>query len=379
MSNARNSSASAEPSPAQRSPSEPTQVHITPGHGGTIRGFVLSREFADDIPLNLATSAHRGTSHVPEERGRQEIENYVANMTADLRLLVGAPDEVKPAFVAEFERYREGFAKRYRSMLAAKSRCVSTMIAGPARFPVARARKASDAADARTAELLDFRKKALGRLRVIVNPEAAPIKSSDANAAENIRAKIARLEVEQHEAKKINAAIKVAKRGNYNPITALIAIGYTEAQAAELIKPDALGRVGVPDYRLRNNSAEIRRLRQRLEAVEKAQAAPDTEEFHASTGIVLVDAPSANRVRLKFPGVPDQATRDHLKSRGFRWTPSLGVWQAYRNRYALACARSIATGVGGACGIERVIVDEVVDSDEAIAAFNRAGEPEGAS
>jgi hypothetical protein len=32
-----------------------------------------------------------------------------------------------------------------------------------------------------------------------------------------------------------------------------------------------------------------------------------------------------------FPGKPDEKTRDSLKSSGFRWSPSSGAWQAYRN------------------------------------------------
>lgn len=44
-------------------------------------------------------------------------------------------------------------------------------------------------------------------------------------------------------------------------------------------------------------------------------------------------------MRLYFSGKPDDATRGRLKSRGFRWTPSLGCWQAYRNPTALDVAR----------------------------------------
>ena len=31
-----------------------------------------------------------------------------------------------------------------------------------------------------------------------------------------------------------------------------------------------------------------------------------------------------------------------LKGAGFRWTPSLGCWQAYRNHRALSVAKAIA-------------------------------------
>jgi hypothetical protein len=53
-------------------------------------------------------------------------------------------------------------------------------------------------------------------------------------------------------------------------------------------------------------------------------------------GVRVEDAPADNRIRLYFPDKPDEVTRSALKARGFRWTPSLGCWQAYRNPSAMA-------------------------------------------
>ena len=41
--------------------------------------------------------------------------------------------------VAQFETFRKGLAKRYRDVLSAKSRAPSSMVTGPARFPVKKA------------------------------------------------------------------------------------------------------------------------------------------------------------------------------------------------------------------------------------------------
>lgn len=43
-----------------------------------------------------------------------------------------------------------------------------------------------------------------------------------------------------------------------------------------------------------------------------------------------------------FPTKPDEAVRGRLKSHGFRWAPSIGAWQAYRNVRALAFAKEAA-------------------------------------
>lgn len=236
------------------------------------------------------------------------------------------------------------YAAKFSAYLTSKGRCVSTMIAGPANFNTGRARKSNDSADRAGDELIESHTRWVKALRKVAFPHEAPIMSGDANAIERLRAKLADAEAFQAEAKEINAAIRAAVRHNENPITCLRALGIAAARCAELVKPDELGRVGIPDYALTNNSAEIRRLRKRIETVSKAKATPTTEEFHVGSGIALVDAPEANRVRLKFPGKPDAATRGELKAHGFRWAPTVdgGVWQAYRNDRALAHARAVA-------------------------------------
>lgn len=313
----------------------------------------MKLDFENDISIALATSAHRGTSHTPERRGEQEIAGYAAQLRADYQLFSDrVSDENRAAFEDAFQAYRLGFAAKFRAYLAAKSRRVSTMIAGPSNFNTRRAQKSSDTADKRGVELAEYRARALRSLRAIVFPNEAPVASGDTDAVERLRAKLAEAEKFQAFAKKINGAIRAAVRGNYNPITALIAIGFTEKQATEFVAPDPLGRVGVPDYRLKNNSAEIRRLKARIASVEAAQARPDVEDYHVTTEIALVVSTRDNRVRLKFPGKPDARTRAQLKTNGFRWAPSVagGVWQSYANPTAIAYAQGIASN--GAFGYE---------------------------
>lgn len=89
------------------------------------------------------------------------------------------------------------------------------------------------------------------------------------------------------------------------------------------------------------NQANIRRMRERLEKITAAKARP-VERVECANGVTLEDDAPANRVKLFFPGKPPEAIRSELKSSGFRWAPSVGAWQAYRNSGTLATAKRLA-------------------------------------
>lgn len=295
----------------------------------------------NDIPEDLARRAHQGTSFVPATRAEQERNGYVATLMRDFEVLfrLADTDEKRAAFPAEFERYRQGYRTRYATMLEAKSWCLSTMIAGPSNFNTRRHEKSSNAADKRTQELIEFRERALAAIRKTLQPELRPIMSGDDNAAERLADKIAKLEKLQETMKAANYAIRRHK-GHAAQMLALVALGFSEAFAARLLRPDFAGRIGYPSYELTNNNANIRRLKERQTIVERNKATSDSAVEGANAR--LEDSPADNRVRLYFPGKPAVEIRTRLKSCGFRWSPTSGAWQAYRNENAMQVAREIA-------------------------------------
>lgn len=294
-----------------------------------------------DIPHTIARSAHQGTSFVPERRGEQERESYANQLTHDFETLsrLADTDEKRATLEAEFHRYRVGYRRRTIAMLGAKSACLSTMIAGPSGFNRRRARKRSDAADKRTEDLLAYRERALRAIAKVLSPERFPVMAGAADAVQLLEAKVLKLEANQARMKEVNATIrKHAKAGTEAQVAAIVALGYAERSARNVLVPDMLKRVGFPDFELKNNSAEIRRLRKRLEGLRVAKASPDTvlDGEHAR----LEDSPADNRVRLYFAGKPPRETIERLKRSGFRWSPKAGAWSGYRS--ALAAAREIA-------------------------------------
>ena len=148
------------------------------------------------------------------------------------------------------------------------------------------------------------------------------ISSDDPSAVERLAAKIAELEAASE---KMKAANKLTRKGDRD---GLLALGYTEKQADKLLTPDCFGDKGFAPYQLTSARAEIRRCKARIQELEARQQQETTER--TVNGVQIVDNVEDNRLQAFFDGKPSQAVRDWLKQNGFRWTPSLGCWQAYR-------------------------------------------------
>lgn len=316
----------------------------------------LSDTLREEIPLDLAIRAHQGTSHSPERRGHETRAGYAATLLADYARLsqLAIQHETYALLEAEFDRYCSGYRARFLRYLEARARCVSTLVTGPANFPTARAAKRSGAADKASAELAEYRERALRAAALALAPTLAPIASGAEDAVERIRAKLAERERFRTFAKDLNATIRKHRAHGREWLTSNVQaclVRHGQATAADIrakaegyLKPDALGRVGVPDYAITNLGAEIRRLRARLGAVSAAKATPATEDFYAATGIVVNDLPASNRVRISFPDKPSEETRSALKAHGFRWVPTAKAWQAFRNPSAIEYAKKVAGG-----------------------------------
>lgn len=84
-------------------------------------------------------------------------------------------------------------------------------------------------------------------------------------------------------------------------------------------------------FELTNLGANIRRIKQRIAALERQRA------YAAAFGVELKEhdcgayqvreAFGLNRVQVMFPGKPAPAVRQVLKRAGFHWSPTEGAWQ----------------------------------------------------
>lgn len=160
------------------------------------------------------------------------------------------------------------------------------------------------------------------------------ISADDPNKIIKLRVKMAQLDKLQRTMVAANKIVR-SKRKAYSQdekIADLVALGLTEKQAHELFVPDYGSRIGFPSYALSNNSAEIRRLRDRI-AIELsniaavAQAQDKTYRLPDGMEVELVWDAGNNRVRFCFDGKPDADVRGVVKSNGFNWSRYNSAWQ----------------------------------------------------
>lgn len=161
------------------------------------------------------------------------------------------------------------------------------------------------------------------------------ISSDDPDAANKLKEKLKSLKCSHEWMKNVNAVIRKGKTPD-KQIPALVALGMTEAQAAELLKPDFCGRIGFAPYSLQNSNANIRRVEQRVRELERAAERNVTVERECDGYTYREDA-DENRVMFLFDDKPDAAIRAMLKSHGFKWSPTRTAWVRMLNnagRYA---------------------------------------------
>lgn len=296
-------------------------------------------QYENDIPMGIAIQAHYNTSHVPEKRARQVRADYAVTLKEDREYLERFAKTPKKQQILEeeFSRYRSGLRSRFIARLQAQSRTASPMVTGPANFPTRRNQKAMDAERGRLEDLETFRERALKAIKKKLTPELQPVKAGDDDAVERLEAKIARAEENQDLMKKVNAAYR---KGGWEGVRDAGLL--TDEQTASLQGRAVFHKneKPFPPYALQNNNANIRRMKERLEKIKTAKETP-REEVEGENA-TFEDDPAANRVRLFYPGKPSAEIRSRLKSAGFRWAPSLGAWQAYRNPVTIRKAREEA-------------------------------------
>jgi hypothetical protein len=170
------------------------------------------------------------------------------------------------------------------------------------------------------------------------------ISSDDPDAIRKLRDELASAEKSQALMKAANKAIR-GNKTTETQVAALVALGFTEEKAAEIVTPDFCGRVGFPSYALSNNNANMARIKGRIADLEKRDQRADVER--AGNGFVYREDTTENRVMFIFQGKPDQDTRTVLKREAFKWSPSRGAWVRMLNNAGIWAGKHVFEQLNG--------------------------------
>ena len=160
------------------------------------------------------------------------------------------------------------------------------------------------------------------------------IMSGDADALDQLRDKLAKLEAHQDHMKQINAYYR-----KHNSFEGCPGISAADAEKLAKYMADFYQHQPFPSWELSNNNANIRRIRDRIEHIEREKSR--TAEAITGDGWQLIEKPEIMRIQFIFDDKPDSDTRATLKRNGFRWAPSEGAWQRTLNNAGRYAAKDV--------------------------------------
>ncbi|WP_130857948.1 DUF3560 domain-containing protein [Olivibacter jilunii] len=171
------------------------------------------------------------------------------------------------------------------------------------------------------------------KAQIIENNTA--IYSDDPEAINKLQEKLKSLEHSQAFMKAANKFIKQKSKEGF------LALPHaTEEIWQKINTPDVMGKIGFASYSLRNNNANIKRIKDRIRQLQKQREGKPFNEV--INGVRIFENREANRLQLFFETTPSFEVRKKLKKCGFRWSSSEGAWQRYISASAIYFAKTFA-------------------------------------
>ena len=290
------------------------------------------------IDRDLAMRAHSGTSWNPKERGKMEIKSFVEDVEHVRKTLIQSTESAEELAIVDrgMDKFQKGYAQKWNARMAAHSSCFSSMIAGPSKFPARKAEKASKAYDKRSAETTEYKERAITAITKKLKDHRI---SAGGGEIAMMEKKLASAEDDQARMKAVNKILRSKKTSDEDKAKRVHEeLGLPEQLIHNLMTPD-YGRPGYPAYKLTNNNANIKRMKERVKEMNAREDTPTTETMFA--GGTITDNNEDDRVQILYDGRPSPDMIKQLKGSGWRWAPSLGVWQRKRTPAAMTSAKQI--------------------------------------
>lgn len=279
----------------------------------------------------LAYRATQGTSFDPDKRGEillndceKELRQYLSQLPAELH-----------------EHFEKRYLELYANWLSAYSRCISSFITGPARFPVRRAEKLNGWERSAREKLDKWAERFVQR----VNRQ---VRLTGWEEIARLEDKLEKLKAWQELMKAANKVIRNSKMSEVEKVDELVALGMNEKMAIQLLEEPqySFERKGFQSYQLTNNNAKIKDTEARLERLKAMGSSPD--RIIELEGVTVEICNSEERIRLHFEGKPEPDMIAKLKQAAFKWSPRNMAWQRQLTDNAYYAASRVLAGNGDA-------------------------------
>ncbi len=272
-----------------------------------------------------AYMAHYWTSFSPDKRGEQLIKDYNSQLDDDVNELTaaGIGTEVINGYI---ERYK----KLFGNWLSAKSRCFSVMITGGSNFPVRRHEKANRSEENHYTLWQEWRKRA----KAAITRKAKEPKTF-LSELDRYKNELAAMKANHEKMKEGNKRIAAARKTGED-ITQYLTDTFS-------IQPHMIEWTLKFGFGLANNSANMRRVEERIKLMELKESRANTtgqKEF-SFNGFTVVYNFEANRIQVRHDSKPTYEVIQGFKRSGFRWSPSFQAWQRQMNTNGIWAAERL--------------------------------------
>lgn len=292
---------------------------------------MTTRAWEQDRPFTKEqVDAFNRYTHYPVDINR-EFESTVKQKEREIwdKLSRAGKEEMSDEVQEAYQRYRKALYDYYLTESGIRSYAPPWTVVGRAKYPTGRVEKAA----ARSRANLEKVEKAEKRLDSAIKRQLSQvIYAGDPEAIKKYKEKLKKLEETHALEKKINDYFKrTGKLPEDIP-------DYLREKALSNLKFSYEKRP-FPSYELSSNTAEMRRIKKKIEEITKLRAVPTTEKVIGD--VKIVENVELNRVQIFFPEKPPEEIRTYMKQNGFRWSPRNKCWQRQRSNRATYLAEEI--------------------------------------
>jgi DNA-binding transcriptional regulator YbjK len=294
-----------------------------------------------EISERTARDAHYMMSMRDYQEGSATAE-YRSSVDAAAALVESKKAEVSPYYYDKLDKLLDTYARRLAKWTNDYNQngasCPSVLVCGPANFPTRKKQRQNARESALWEEYRDIK----GILDMIQSVGTGPVDLADPHAREMLTEQLETAQKVLETYKAVNSYWRKNKTATGCPAISEHAAEEINAIMADTKSFSCIYGNPYPDYKLTSARGKIKRLQERLEELDRLEAARrNPEENVKFDGGEIVRNAEENRLQILFDEIPDAEIRQSLKSHGFRWSPRNKAWQRQLTKNAEYDAKSI--------------------------------------